>query len=641
MRSLRWLVSMFLLVMTLLVPVRSWAACTHYASPTGGGTGASAGSPFLVSQFWAVAGPGKTLCLVDGVYQGANSMIAPGINNLDGAPGNPIGIEAINDGGAVIDGQFTRVPLLLQGNSYWQVKGINFKNGQSTTGYIASWDSTDSSQGSNHNVFQRLVFWDANISTNSIVLSIDASYDNLLEDIAVFGTGGRMLQMGYGDYPSAGNPQNVCRRCWMRHEGVIGQTAVESLSLSYGGWMGGVCENCLMTRTMESMPENYFLTEQGVKQDPANGNCVIQDGYPAAPCPYPFTGYDWFFDAGILTATATGDGHSSTYGSLAYMLASYGPHDKPVDMLFHQNLNGAHEHLLMYATTSYTSTGGIYEYVDSTGTTQHVSSVRAAGGGTCNGGDCFAAGWTNTDFRAAATLAGLPTAAHPFTGTQGAQLCYQYQNKTLTSIPLWPWPMNDRIRAATSTAGNYFTNGGPGCGTNQGECTGILGHARVETDVTADVQAMLGTIPSICQGGAVTPPAPALTVLFNTVWGNTGTGLTIQTSATVAAVQDNILYGNSIANYTNNGTVTTEDHNVVTNPTFAAPGPPATFHVRGANVVKQGSLLAAVTVDYGNMPRTCPTPGTDCTTIGAYEDEGTPDVTQPLRYNATGLFFVQ
>jgi parallel beta-helix repeat protein len=491
-----------LLVMTLLVPGGSWAACTHYASPTGGGTGASAGSPFLVSQFWPVAGPGLTLCLVNGVYTGTNSMLTPP-DGLSGVSGNPIGIAAINDGQVLIDGQFTSVPLSFYNSSYWHVQGINFKQGVSTTGSLAGTYPYSPDTGSNHNVLQRLIFWDANISTNSLVMSIDSSYDNLLEDIAVFGAGGRMLAFGYGVDPSYGVAPNVCRRCWMRHEGVVGQTYVESLSSSYGGWMGGVCENCLITRTMESQPEVYWLTEQGVKQDEATGNCAVRDWQPGWPCPYQIGNYDWIFDLGLATAEGHGNpANTAIYGGLIYRVKGYGPTDNDKAMLYHASHAGHNEHVIMYSdTTIYTKHGSIQEL--NTGTTNHMTGIRSATGAPCGTGECFDAGWTNTDFQAATTLAGLLAsnpAAHPFTGTQGAQICYQYQNKMLTSIPLWPWPMNQRIQDATGSAGNYFDNGGPGCEPAAGDCSGTRGHTRTATDVTADVQAILGTIPGVCSG---------------------------------------------------------------------------------------------------------------------------------------------
>jgi hypothetical protein len=65
----------------------------------------------------------------------------------------------------------------------------------------------------------------------------------------------------------------------------------------------------------------------------------------------------------------------------------------------------------------------------------------------------------------------------------------RYQNGTLTTQPLWPWPMNQRIVEATIKSG------------------------RTAVDVTATVESMLGTIPSACKAttetGGTTPTAPS------------------------------------------------------------------------------------------------------------------------------------
>src|SRR3989344_2390269 len=73
----------------------STASCTHYASPTGGGNGLSQSSPFQIANFWSQASPGKTLCLLDGTYTGANSMITPP-ENLNGTASAKITLKVLN-----------------------------------------------------------------------------------------------------------------------------------------------------------------------------------------------------------------------------------------------------------------------------------------------------------------------------------------------------------------------------------------------------------------------------------------------------------------------------------------------------------------------------------------------------------------
>ena len=91
------------------------ATCTHYASPTGTGTGTSAAQPFKIANFWPLAKPGYTLCLLDGQYTGSASMINPP-QNLSGTASAPITVRALNDGKVTINGQgsFTSCVPVLQ-----------------------------------------------------------------------------------------------------------------------------------------------------------------------------------------------------------------------------------------------------------------------------------------------------------------------------------------------------------------------------------------------------------------------------------------------------------------------------------------------------------------------------------------------
>ena len=80
------------------------STCDYYASPNGTGNGLTPSTPFQISRFWSLAAPGKTLCLLDGIYTGSSSMIEPP-DNLSGVAGRPITIKALNDGKVTINGQ--------------------------------------------------------------------------------------------------------------------------------------------------------------------------------------------------------------------------------------------------------------------------------------------------------------------------------------------------------------------------------------------------------------------------------------------------------------------------------------------------------------------------------------------------------
>ena len=90
-----------------------------------------------------------------------------------------------------------------------------------------------------------------------------------------------------------------------------------------------------------------------------------------------------------------------------------------------------------------------------------------------------------------ATGSSISTVPSPWTATSvGANLCYRYVDGVRTNMPLWPWPMNERIKQATAMAGVY-----------DGPCLNCSGGRapRIGIDVTADVESLLGRIPDQCR----------------------------------------------------------------------------------------------------------------------------------------------
>src|SRR5262249_42050525 len=142
------------------------------------GDGLSSSQPFRVSGFWAVAAPGKTLCLLDGTYQGAGSMIVPPAG-LSGTGSQPITLRAINDGAVYIDGQSTNNTCYFNGNSYFVVSGFNCTNVGTGTTVVQVYKS-------NNMTFRRMGAYNAAGLNNHCWLNWDST-DNLYEDIFSLG----------------------------------------------------------------------------------------------------------------------------------------------------------------------------------------------------------------------------------------------------------------------------------------------------------------------------------------------------------------------------------------------------------------------------------------------------------------------
>jgi hypothetical protein len=475
---------------SLTVVAATPSGCDYYAAPGGTGNGTSPSTPFRVSNFWAVARPGLTLCLLDGVYMGPQSMITPGIDavGLSGTSGQPITIRALNDGAVTIDGQFARRPVHLSGNNWFVLQGFN---AHSSSASVVRLDTRSS-----NNVFRRIVAWDAAIDGNAMVYAVqDSSLNNKFEDIAGFGTGRKIFSI-YG-----GSHNTEVRRAWFRWEGGTWGSVGPAATASYLS-KGTVFENVLVTWSGESMPETYtvanpntpgiskinfqpFGTTRGLGLDrlqeasvPKHGNLAIRGSmtYVKATDRLP-SDHAWnlvqFNGESSVTLTdvlaVMSPSHPSfndnNYRSISLQRGpNHGPEgDRQCANLVTPGFPCA---LVNVIATRLTALRG----------------ARMA--------EAFHGDWAVVGISAGTTLGAIQTPWQN-TSTMGARLCYRTENGVTGTTPLWPWPMNDRIKAATAAAGRY---NGP-CSV---DCVG--GRAvRTPTDVTADIETLLGRVPGSCR----------------------------------------------------------------------------------------------------------------------------------------------
>src|SRR6185436_1220488 len=210
------------------------AACTHYASPSGTGSGTSS-SPFKIASFWGVAKPGTTLCLLDGEYTGSASMINPP-KNLSGSASAKITVQALNDGKVRINGQGSYYPVQLSYNNYFVIEGINASNSAASVVSISY---------SNNNIVRRVAAWDAADGNHSIFGIHNSTY-NLLEDVAGWGIARKIYESSQG-----GNYTTI-RRAWGRWEGshVVGPKMTYTLAYNNTNM---IVENALGTWSGERM----------------------------------------------------------------------------------------------------------------------------------------------------------------------------------------------------------------------------------------------------------------------------------------------------------------------------------------------------------------------------------------------------
>jgi hypothetical protein len=266
----------------------------------------------------------------------------------------------------------------------------------------------------------------------------------------------------------------MCVRCIARWEGSTAQGPKQSFTFVYNNY-GFKCIDCIALWSGETQPESYDLMSGNTVVGSRNGFAVDQ--------PYGLLGMDRMdptdkcSNVQVLGGIALGQatdrwpdnwigGGSLVFGSISCFTM---------------------KHTLVFIDPSKTS-GDAFRLDNGTGTSQvaqNITSIRPT-----SVSDTFGASWAGASTRSIGTS--LAAVADPWSATTvGANLCKRRAvDGSLTSVPRWPHPMNQRIKDATASAGAY-----------SGPCPNCSGgrKARIETDVTAQIEALLGTIPAQCK----------------------------------------------------------------------------------------------------------------------------------------------
>jgi len=489
-------------------------------------------------------------------FKGTNDLIRPAAN----IQGVTVRVETGCAGGSVlIDGQFSLEPVsLASANHNWVIEDINARNGSAVVVRV---------QSSNNVTIRRSVFWDAK---QTIYASIAMSYlsnNTLFEDVAVFGGQNKMIHAQGA--ATAGTRPLTCRRCWARTEGSVNYFTYIGINLAYNNAQMLV-ENSLFTHDTISLPQNYTTyvssfsaTNYGVRwmtgPDVAHNTCANGDINTANGCPPKDNNLQVLGSMYYLPGTANLNlvapaadayfGYAFEFNgnsniTLRDDVVAIDPDHAMFNKILGYNLQREPYNCAVGDTSvicpSTPTVNNIANRITSlTGTGVEGSCTNQQ---ICSGDrihiDYTVTGRSKGNCATGSSGAGC-TGAHttpvqsPWqnTSTTGARLCYRMTNGVVdTSSPLWPWPMNDRILAATGYAGTI--NMALACPTSDPKCiysgSGPIG--RTATNVTTDIEALLGTIPSACRTDVA--PTPVLTVSPSSLTFNATAGQANPTSQT-------------------------------------------------------------------------------------------------------------
>ncbi|MEI9813413.1 MAG: Ig-like domain-containing protein [Acidobacteriota bacterium] len=439
----------------LAVTLGTAQAATYYVSPSGNDsrTGTSLSLSWATfSRAFSAMRAGDTLMVDDGVYY---QQMA---SSFSGTSSSPVTVRAINDGKAIIDGDtngdgvgdLNNGPMLYLRHSYWVVEGLVFNHGGRDcpgSGSGACYYTGDlvRIEGTDHVTLRRISAFNANADINSTVIRIVVSNDSLIEDCVAAGTGRKMMSIFGADGTAA--KRNIIRRCfsaWQRWDG-------RGFNPGFWTWGDGIESYNASNNIFENVI-NYGMTpgpSPGVTIFSQSGMTTtgvavlgamsVRSGMKwngtamSWPCPNPYVPsmscpdlVGWKMRGGFRLGNSDG---SPVYNNLFQDIFSWGNAGK--GFVADLTVGGNTKNQLVRAT------------VLNSGLASGVNGVSMETSDRTN----FFNNWTNN------YVTGVDT-----TGT-GARLIYRYQSTfsgdtpvpTLSSTPLWPWPMESRIQSELGT----------------------------------------------------------------------------------------------------------------------------------------------------------------------------------------------
>jgi hypothetical protein len=445
----------------------------YYLSPSGSDSNTGTKETQAWATFnraWLDLYPGDTLILLDGIYY---QTLNP--NKRNGEAGKPITIRAKNDGKAIIDGEYKRIPIKL-GNTwpgpignYFILEGLIAKN---SNGAVVTID------GGKYNILRRISAYNANTDTNSAVIGVlwESSQYNLIEDCVAAGTGRKMLYTFKGE-------NNIFRRCfvdwqswdgrewhdcWPWGDGIEiynGSFNIIENSITYSKnptWAINVMANSLEAKAVGNKVLGSIALSAGIKEDssvmewgnirpqPTNHTCVRNFDWPGQRVGFMVYGqgeirdnlwqdiFSWG-NAGLGLSINPGTEYHPNTGNNRIIRAAIFNNglDNPIGP-WPGRYGGLETDALFVELSKFDSIENSYiekifvDWPDYPNGERNLTSMTG----------------------------------------EGARLTHRYIDGELTDVPLWPWPMEERIQNELGISvteiitGLIFNNNGSEYGMN-------------------------------------------------------------------------------------------------------------------------------------------------------------------------------
>jgi len=442
-------------------------ATDFYIKPSGGSNsndGLTQSTPWATfSHAMGNLSPGDTLYLMNGTYTETLNITVSGIN------GNPVTFKALNDGKAILDGTRDSDVLRIAGTASSHKTDIKIEGVVCKNAYI----NVVSIHYADRIILKRVSAYDAGTGNSGNVhqFSLWHASDVLLEDCAA---------AGYGRVPyNALDCDSITfRRCFVYYEDSVAGGVLLQL---YGSDNCRV-ENCVGFQDADKVAiwgitvwcHNYNASADNNK---IYGN-VVRDvnsnfAYHIASAQKNIIGNE--FKHNVSIDSAIGFRHAADGNLVAENFTIVGSTMRRYQLESYDNYYTLNTDFKIGGTLKNSSfmngNGGIYYETSDTGftsckntynnfynvtTTYQGNASQGTGEKTLNPNYNTATYGDGAYLMVPSALKGQGNGG----GDIGAEVLYRYLDGVLTSTPLWPWPMEDRIYAERGISVTWEANGG-------------------------------------------------------------------------------------------------------------------------------------------------------------------------------------
>ncbi|MDA8325201.1 MAG: right-handed parallel beta-helix repeat-containing protein [Nitrospiraceae bacterium] len=422
---------------------------TYYVAKNGSGNAdGSRAHPWAnFSQAVDNLKPGDALIIKDGVY------FQPLFINVSGEPGRPITVKAENDGKVIIDGRGLQAPCRVEGTKQKRVADVELSGLQCRNSNI----DVVRVHFADRIVVSRVSAYGASpgISDNAVFDLAGASHVTI-KDCAASGRGRVLYNAQSCDYV-------IFRRCWGKWMDFPLDIWLAALQIY--GTSHSIVENCVFTTNSKRDVTGITVIKQ-TYNEAADDNRIygnVIDGFKmygiitASYGKRPLSGN--IFKDNVIVGSTYGFGlrtggtvENSTFidaSSCSFCVSKSDPGLPLYGRLKGSSLYKGNTGINLQNADSFKeSENNLFGF---------VNYYRGLPGGRADTADAVRYALANYGKGAYLIPAVLSRKAGQ---TTGAQVLYRYESGVLTNVPLWPWPMEERIKREAGCSVTWENGGG-------------------------------------------------------------------------------------------------------------------------------------------------------------------------------------